>query len=282
MAARCKSFYVNEKFLKIDEKIREEIELKEADMAAEGYETWGIAFAWKKTEPSNFVFLSLLGIYDPPKDEVKSAIELAESAGIRTVVVTHQSSTTAIQFARQIGVMKPGMHAVICDQLNYMKPDEKKKVILESAVFAEATSEDEIAIFKELNANGHNVAFIDTVGMDIKPMSMATVSITTESTNDVAKFNSDCVLLTDIFANVPFLIEESRAMRQSIERAYYALFSSDLSILLTIILVSMIFAGVGVLTALQILLVNLIADTAIGVNFSQEKSKGDFHKEKDC
>jgi len=273
VAAKCKSFYSDGKFLKIDEKLASDMEMKGAQMAAEGYEPWGFAFAWKKAAPSRFVFLGLLGIHDPPRSEVSEAVELAASAGIRTVVVTHEGATVAVQFARKIGVLKPGMRAVICDQLKYMRPEERKEVILSAAVFAEATPEYERMIIDELKASGESVTFIESSGMDPKPILAADVPITTESADDIVKFSSDCVLMNDQFSSVPFMIEESRAMRQSIERAYYAMFASDLAILLTVLFGAVVFAGIGVLTALQILLINLVADTAIGVGFAQDRIK---------
>lgn len=271
VAAKCKSMYSDGKFLKIDDKLTSEIELKQSEMAAEGYETWGFAFAWRKQEPVKFVFLSLLGIHDPPKKEVKDAIDMAASAGIRTVVVTHENETSAVQFARGIGILKPGMHAVICDELKFMRPEERKKVILGSAVFSDATPEYEQMIIEELKAAGESVTFIEAAGMSPKPMQLADVPIATESAEDICKFNADCVLLEDKFSSVPFMIEESRAMRQSIERGYYALFASDLAILLSVLLGAVVFAGVGVMSALQILMVNLVADTAIGVGFAQDR-----------
>ncbi|VVB73110.1 E1-E2 ATPase [uncultured archaeon] len=271
VAERCKSFYSDGKFLKIDEELAGEMERKGSQMAAEGYEPWGFAFAWKKAEPSRFVFLGLLGMHDPPKSDVSEAVELAASAGIRTVVGTHENATIAVQFARRIGVLKPGMRAVICDELKFMRPDDRTKAILSTAVFAEATPEYEKMIIDELKASGEKIAFIESSGMDPKPIGAADVPITTESADDIVKFNSDCVLMNDQFSSVPFMIEESRAMRQSIERAYYAMFASDLAILLTVLFGAVVFAGIGVLTALQILLINLVADTAIGVGFAQER-----------
>jgi len=273
VAAKCKSFYSDGKFLKIDERLAAEMEMKQSEMAANGYESWGFAFAWKKAEPSRFVFLSLLGIHDPPKGEIKDAISLAASAGIRTVVVTHENSTSAVQFARGIGVLKPGMRAVICDELKFMRPEERKKAILESVVFAEATPEYEEMIIKEMKAAGECVTFIEAAGMSPKPLELADVPIATESAEDICRFNSECVLLDDRFSSVPFMIEESRAMRQSIERGYYALFASDLAILLSVLLGAVVFAAAGVLSALQILMVNLIADTAIGIGFAQDRIK---------
>lgn len=270
---RCKSLYSNNKFLKIDEKIREEIEMQQVKMNAKGQVVYAIAFAWKKQEPKYFTLLSLVGIYDPPKKEVKEVIQELKKAGINTIIITTAKIGEAVNFAREIGIIeserKKGK-AMICDELKYLRPEERTKRILETNVFAESTNEYEAIILETLKKNGHHITYIESTGTEYSPFLYTNVSLAVESAPDIIKLNADAILKNDRYESIIDLIEESRDMRRNIERGFYTLFMSDLSIFFTIIVSSIIFTG-DMITALQILLINLIADTAISTSFSKEQ-----------
>jgi Ca2+-transporting ATPase len=270
---RCKSLYSNSKFLKIDEKIRQEIEDQQVKMNANGQTPYAIAFAWKRQEPKYFTLLSIVGIYDPPKKEVKETIQELSKAGIKTIIITTAKIGEAVSFAREIGIIGTDKNigkAMICDELKYLRPEERTKRILETNVFAESTNEYEAIILDTLKKEGHQITYVESTGIDYSPFLYTNVSLAVESAPDVIKFNADAIIKEDRYERIVDMIEESRDMRRNIERSFYALFMSDLSIFFTIIISSIIFTG-DMITALQILLINLIADTAISTSFSKEQ-----------
>jgi Ca2+-transporting ATPase len=270
---RCKSLYSNSKFLKIDEKIRQEIEDQQVKMNANGQTAYAIAFAWKRQEPKYFTLLSIVGIYDPPKKEVKETIQELSKAGINTIIITTAKIGEAVSFAREIGIIgteKNKGKAMICDELKYLRPEERTKRILETNVFAESTNEYEAIILDTLKKEGHQITYVESTGIDYSPFLYTNVSLAVESAPDIIKFNADAIIKEDRYERIVDMIEESRDMRRNIERSFYALFMSDLSIFFTIIISSIIFTG-DMITALQILLINLIADTAISTSFSKEQ-----------
>jgi|GEM_PF-5966957 len=270
---RCKSLYSNSKFLKIDEKIRQEIEDQQVKMNANGQTPYAIAFAWKRQEPKYFTLLSIVGIYDPPKKEVKETIQELSKAGINTIIITTAKIGEAVSFAREIGIIgteKNKGKAMICDELKYLRPEERTKRILETNVFAESTNEYEAIILDTLKKEGHQITYVESTGIDYSPFLYTNVSLAVESAPDIIKFNADAIIKEDRYERIVDMIEESRDMRRNIERSFYALFMSDLSIFFTIIISSIIFTG-DMITALQILLINLIADTAISTSFSKEQ-----------
>jgi Ca2+-transporting ATPase len=270
---RCKSLYSNSKFLKINEKIRQEIEDQQVKMNANGQTPYAIAFAWKRQEPKYFTLLSIVGIYDPPKKEVKETIQELSKAGINTIIITTAKIGEAVSFAREIGIIgteKNKGKAMICDELKYLRPEERTKRILETNVFAESTNEYEAIILDTLKKEGHQITYVESTGIDYSPFFYTNVSLAVESAPDIIKFNADAIIKEDRYERIVDMIEESRDMRRNIERSFYALFMSDLSIFFTIIISSIIFTG-DMITALQILLINLIADTAISTSFSKEQ-----------
>ncbi|MEM4134055.1 MAG: cation transporting ATPase C-terminal domain-containing protein [Candidatus Micrarchaeia archaeon] len=267
---RCKSLYSNGKFLKIDEKIKEEIEAQEIKMTANGQTPYAIAFAWKKEEPKYFTFLSLLGIYDPPKQEVKKTVQELKEAGIKPIIITKVKSGEAVSFAREIGIMTEKDKAVICEELKYMRAEERTKRILESVVFSESTEEYEAMILDTFKKEGHHVTYIESIGTDYSPLLYTNLSLAVESAPGIIKNNADGIIKNDRYESIVDLIEESRDMRRNIERTFYALSASDMAIFFTVMVSAIIFTG-DMMTATQILLINLIADVAIATNFSKER-----------
>ncbi|MCX8202531.1 MAG: cation transporting ATPase C-terminal domain-containing protein [Candidatus Micrarchaeota archaeon] len=267
---KCKSLYSNGKFLKIDEKINLEIEMQEVKMAANGQKTYAIAFAWKRNEPKYFTFLALAGIYDPPKPEVKRAISELKNAGIKPIIITSAKSGEAVSFAKEIGIMGETDKAVICEELKYLRPEERTKRILGSTVFSESTGEYEAMILDVFKKEGHHVTYMESIGTDYAPFMYTNVSLAVESAPDIIKNNSDAIIRNDRYESTIDLIEESRDMRRNIERSFYALSASDMSIFFIIMISAILFTG-DMMTATQILLINLIADVAIATNFSREK-----------
>lgn len=267
---RCKSLYSNGKFLKIDKKINEEIEMESVRMNASGQKPYAIAFAWKRQEPKYFTLIAIAGIYDPPKPEIKSAIKELKEAGIKPIIITTEESGRAVSFAKEIGVMGENEKAIICDELKYLRPDERTKRILETVVFSESTNEYEAMILDTLKKEGHHITYIESIGTEYTPFLYTNVSLAVESAPDIIKNNADGIIKNDRYENTVELIEESRDMRRNIERSFYSLFASDMSIFLTIMISAIIFTG-EMITATQILLINLIADTAIATTFSRER-----------
>ncbi len=269
VANRCKSMYSNGKFLKIDKKIKNEMETVQAKMSARGQTVYAFAFAWKKNEPEYFTLLSLIGIYDPPKHEIKKRIETLISSGIRPIIITTESSGKAVNFAREIGVMQKGSKAMICDEIKFLRPEERMKRILDTTVFSESTTEYEKIILDTFRQEGHQVTYIESTGIDSSPFLYSNVALAVESSPDTIKYNAEGIIKNDSYESMIDLIEESKDMRRAIERTFYALFASDLSIFFTIMVNAIIFTG-DMVTAMQILLINLIADTAISTSFAKE------------
>ena len=266
---RCKSMYSNSKFLKIDEKIRGEIETMQAKMSARGQTVYALAFAWKRKEPEYFTLLSLVGIYDPPKPEIKERIETLLSSGIRPIIITTEKSGKAVNFAKEIGVLTKGSKAMICDEIKFLRPEERTEKILASTVFSESSTEYEKIILDTFRQEGHQITYIESSGTDSSPFLYSNVPLAVESAPDAIKYNAEGIIRNDSYESIIDLIEESRDMRRAIERTFYALFASDLAIFFTVIVNAIIFTG-GMVTAMQILLINLIADTAIATSFSNE------------
>ena len=257
------------KFSKIDDKLRAEIDNKVAEIAADGYDAWAVAYTEKrKGQPRGYALLGLVGMYDPPREDIKELVKEASATGVRFIVVAEEPTPTAISFARELGLLKAGMRAVVCDELRYMRQVQLRKTILSTSVFAEATPDLEKMIIEELQAAGQTVTFIEALGMDPKAINAADVSIVLESAADKLKYNADGILKNDELSQVPHAIEESKALAKGIERSFYALFTSDLSIMLAVFL-SVIAVG-KVLTVPQILLVNFIADGMIGLALAFE------------
>jgi len=287
---RCAYIMLEGKQYKIDKNMKREIERKAIEMAADGFQVTAIAFVERpekakdtkeketrvakkkkaKDFGEDFTLLCLAGIYDPPRKEVKDLIAQCKSAGIDVVILTEESETTAISFAREIGILDKGKRAIIAEELKYMKSDERRRVIEKTAVFGRASPQEEVMVINELKNMGHKILFIESVGNDPGAMKAADVSLVLESSSDILKFNAAGILKGDDAYGALKTVEEAKAFTLNVERIFYTIFALDFAILFFVLL-SAVWSGGQTLTVLQILLVNAIADSLGGIGLARER-----------
>jgi Ca2+-transporting ATPase len=279
VSRKCSHMMINGNIEKIDKAKRAEIERKTIEMSADGFHVLAISYAEKfgKLESeeegrrgAKNTLLGLVGIYDPPRPEIKDIIQQCKDAGIKVVVLTEESETTAIQFARQLGILEKGKRAIIADELKFMKLDERRATVARTVVFAKATPEEEALIISDLKFLGERVTFIESIGSDTEAMNMADTAIAMDSSQDILKFNSAGILKNDLFYGTPVAIEESKAFYFNVERLFYSIFTLDFAILFFILLSAIMMNG-QTLTLLQILLVNAIADSLNGIGLARQR-----------
>lgn len=284
VARRCSSIMIDGKPVKADRDRRNEIERKAIEMAADGFNVVAVA-SFEKAEKAaakakrgrgqeggkeGMTLLCLAGIYDPPRKDIKEIVGQCREAGIDVIVLTEESETTAIQFARQLGILEKGKRAIIADELKYMKPAERSETVARTVVFARASPEEEAAIINELKGMGQKVMFIESVGRDPAAMAAADTAIAMDSSPDILKFNAAGILKNDDFYGALAAIEESKAFSLNVERLFYTIFTLDFAILFFVLL-SAVWMGGQTLTLLQILLVNAIADSLGGIGLARER-----------
>ncbi len=253
------------------------------ELANEALRTLGLAFrslpkeafqqdAVDETVEQELVFLGLIGMMDPPREEAKLAVRRSQQAGIRTIMITGDHPKTAIMIAKELGIIKEGK-AVTGAQLEQMPDDILDQTVQEVSVYARVNPAHKLRIVKALQRRGATVAMTGDGVNDAPALRTADIGVAMGMTGtDVSREAADMVLADDNFATVISAVEEGRAIFANIRKFLRYLLSSNIGEVLTVFLgvlladvIGLSAEGGGVVApvlATQILWVNLVTDGA--------------------
>ncbi len=239
-------------------------------LAQQGLRVLGIAYrAWDELPPSaseleseqDLVWLGLIGILDPPRPEVKAAVEKCLTAGIRPLMITGDHQLTAQAIASDLGICRPGDAVLTGRELAQMNADELDQRVMEVNVYARVSPEHKLRIVQSLQRQGQVVAMTGDGVNDAPALKQADIGVAMGITGtDVTKEASDMVLLDDNFATIVAATEEGRVIYSNIRRFIKYILGSNIGEVLTIAAAPIIGLGGVPLTPLQILWMNLVTD----------------------
>jgi P-type Ca2+ transporter type 2C len=228
----------------------------------------------------DLVFVGLTGMIDPPRTEVKPALEHARHAGIRTVMITGDFPNTAKAIAEAIGLLRPGKKVMTGAALDDMNDEELKNIIEDTDVFARVSPEHKMRIVDALQANDEIVAMTGDGVNDAPAIKRADIGVAMGITGtDVAKETADMVLTDDNYASIVSAVEQGRIIYSNIRKFVFFLLSSNVAEIMIIFLATL--AGLPApLTAIQLLWLNLITDGAPALALAMEKGDPDIMDQK--
>ncbi len=228
----------------------------------------------------DLIFVGLVGMIDPPREEVKPALEKARRAGIRTVMITGDYPNTAKAIAESIGLLRAGKKVLTGAQLNEMDDIQLRNIIEDTDVFARVSPEHKMRIVDALQANDEVVAMTGDGVNDAPAIKRADIGIAMGITGtDVAKQTADMVLTDDNYASIVAAVEQGRIIYSNIRKFVFFLLSSNIAEIMIIFLA--ILAGLPApLTAIQILWLNLVTDGAPALALAMEKGDPDIMNRK--
>ena len=228
----------------------------------------------------DLVFVGLLGMIDPPRIEVKPALEKARHAGIRTVMITGDFPNTAKAIAEAIGLLRPGKKVLTGAALDDIDDEELKNIIEDTDVFARVSPEHKMRIVDALQANDEIVAMTGDGVNDAPAIKRADIGVAMGITGtDVAKETADMVLTDDNYASIVSAVEQGRIIYSNIRKFVFFLLSSNVAEIMIIFLATL--AGLPApLTAIQLLWLNLITDGAPALALAMEKGDPDIMDQK--
>jgi len=269
--------------------------LKEQIMAASdamaGRALRVLALAWRETGFSesnvegfdsdhietDLIFCGLVGMMDPPRDEVQMSVKECLKAGIRPVMVTGDHKMTAQAIARMVGILDHDMDegslndfVKTGEELEKMRDQDIDRIIRKVKVFSRVSPEHKIRIVEAYQRKGDVVAMTGDGVNDAPALKRADIGVAMGiKGTDVSREAADMVLADDNFATIVAAVEEGRAAFENIKKYLIFLLSCNLGEIL--ILTGAFFFGLPIpLIALQILWVNLTTDglpaLALGVD----------------
>ena len=223
----------------------------------------------------DLILAGLVGMIDPPRPESKAAVAAAKRAGIRTVMITGDHIVTASAIARELGILSDGEKSITGRELSKMSEEELIKNVKDYSVYARVSPEDKIRIVKAWQSNGEVVAMTGDGVNDAPALKAADVGAAMGITGtDVAKSAADIILTDDNFATIVDTIAEGRRVYENIRKTIYFLLSCNISEIFIMLIAISLGWGTPVI-AIQLLLINVVADGIPGFSLSREKIEED-------
>ena len=224
------------------------------------------------TVEQELLFIGLIGMIDPPRDEARSAVERARSAGIRPLMITGDHPKTASVIAMELGISQDG-RAITGAELERLSDEQLAQTVREVSVFARVHPEHKLRIVKALQHAGEIVAMTGDGVNDAPALKTANIGVAMGITGtDVSKEAADIVLTDDNYATIVAAVEEGRAIFANIRKFLRYLLSSNFGEVLTMFLGVIFAKAIGLhavdgtvvlpLLATQILWINLVTDGA--------------------
>lgn len=266
----------------MDDRAREQILKAAADMAKDALRVLAVASkpdVTLETAQTDMTFLGLAGMIDPPRDEVKGAIEICEEAGIRPVMITGDHPITARAVAGELGLLKTG-RVVTGAELEAMSDEQFKKEVETIDVYARVSPAHKLRVVTALQANEHIVAMTGDGVNDAPALKKADIGIAMGITGtDVTKEAAAMTLTDDNFASIVAAVEEGRGVFGNIKKYLMYLLSSNIGEIG--LMAGSTLLGLPLpLTAVQILYVNLATDGLPALALAVDPAEKDLMKRK--
>lgn len=228
----------------------------------------------------DITLLGLVGMIDPPREEVMASIRECDRAGIRTVMITGDHVLTASAIARQLGILRDEDEALTGAQLGAMTDEELDAKISRFRVYARVSPSDKIRIVKAWQKKGQVVAMTGDGVNDAPALKAADIGCAMGITGtDVSKGAADMILTDDNFATIVTAVREGRGIYDNIRKAVRFLLSCNLGEIVTVFC-AMIFWKESPLLPIQLLWVNLVTDSFPALALGMEQVERDIMERK--
>jgi Ca2+-transporting ATPase len=288
--------WVNGQAQLLDDSLRLRIDAANERLAKKGMRVLGVAVRLLNQIPEviqtdleqNLTFVGLFGMIDPPREEVKDAVAITKTAGIRTVMITGDHPLTASEIARQLGIIPSAQAAVLGGgdaassikvltgaEIEKLSFDELKGVVDEVQVFARVSPEHKLKIVQALQERGHIVSMTGDGVNDAPALKRADIGVAMGITGtDVSKEAADMVLLDDNFATIVAAVKEGRTIYDNIRKFVRFSVAGNIGKVLVMLLAPFLGKPIPLLP-LQLLWLNLLTDGLLGLGMGVETSEKD-------
>ncbi len=298
----CKGYLLNNEIKEDLENYAVIIREKNEEMAKEALRVLACGYKEFDHEPteeeiknieSDLIFIGMVGMIDPPREEARKAVEKCKTAGIKTVMITGDHKITATAIAKKLGILENESEAITGQELEKMSDEELQKNVRKYSVYARVSPEHKVRIVKAWQKNGEIVAMTgdgvnDSPALKTSDIGCAMGVVGT----DVAKEAADVILTDDNFATIVSAVEEGRRIYDNILKVIQFLLSSNIGEIVVLFLATLctpLFAswfGITDITHLEILLpihilwINLVTDSLPALALAFDPANSDIMKRK--
>ncbi len=292
----CTKILLDGKIRPLSSELRQEILGKVREMADQALRVMALSFCPLDEETSlekvssaemtaeeieeDMVFSGLMGMRDPPREEVKIAIQTCADAGIKTVMITGDHKVTASAIAKELGILKENDLTLTGSELDSLEDREFEEKVERVSVYARVYPTHKLRVVEALKKKGYVVAMTGDGVNDAPALKAADIGIAMGITGtDVSKEASGMILTDDNFASIVAAVEEGRNIFKNIKNFItYGLSAHTGEVL--IVLICILGWQILPLLAVQILWINLITDGLPPMALSVEPPDGGIMKQK--
>ena len=266
----------------ITEADKETIQQQNRDFSMEGLRV--LAFTYREIpkehvltakDEAHLVFLGLIAMMDPPREESKAAVAECIKAGIRPVMITGDHKITAAAIAKRIGILHDLSEACEGADIEKMSDEELKDFVPDISVYARVSPKHKIRIVRAWQERGMIVAMTGDGVNDAPALKQADIGVAMGITGtEVAKDAAAMVLTDDNFATIVGAVEEGRRIYDNIRKAIQFLLGSNMSEVISIFAATLL--GFTILQPVHLLWINLITDCFPALALGLERAEPDI------
>ena len=271
----------------ITEADKEKIQMQNQDFSMEGLRV--LAFTYREIpenhiltmeDEKHLVFLGLIAMMDPPREESKAAVAECIKAGIRPVMITGDHKITAAAIAKRIGILHDLSEACEGADIENMSDEQLREFVPNISVYARVSPEHKIRIVRAWQEKGMIVAMTGDGVNDAPALKQADIGVAMGVTGtEVAKDAAAMVLTDDNFATIVKAVENGRNLYQNIKYAIQFLLSGNFGAILAVLCASL--AGLPVPFApVHLLFINLLTDSLPAIALGVEPHSSEVMNEK--
>ena len=285
---KCTHILINNKLVPLTDTEREKVMADNKRMANKALRVLACALREYNEIPASYepdalekdlIFIGLVGMIDPVRPEVKSAIEECRSAGITPVMITGDHKDTAVAIAMELGIITDQSQAITGSELNAISDEEFKTRVADIFVYARVQPEHKVRIVNAWRERGMITAMTGDGVNDAPSIKSADIGIGMGITGtDVTKNVSDMVLSDDNFATIVSAVAEGRRIYDNIRKAIQFLLGSNLSEVIGIFAATVM--NFTLLKPVHLLWINLVTDSLPALALGMEKPEEDVMRKK--
>lgn len=276
----CNRYIQDGNVLMITPDFREKIKTIEKQESAKSLRL--LAFSYKdqnvEDPEHDMIFIGLIGMMDPPRESVPSAIEICHNAGLKPIMITGDSINTATAIAKSVNIIDNEDKAIEGKYIDKMTDTELSKAVNKYQVYARISPNTKLRIVEALQNQGNVVAMTGDGVNDAPAIQKADIGIGMGKTGtEVVKKVADCILVDDSFSTIVDGVEEGRRITANIKKVILYLLAGNI-VEVILVFVSMLL-NMEMFTTLQLLWINLVTDSIPAIMLAYEKSDNDIMKD---
>jgi len=285
---RCSHILMNGTVTAITDEHRQNIIQANKSMADKALRVLSLAYRDESSiptemEPSaveeNLTFVGLVGMIDPPREEVKEAVRICKNAGIRPVMITGDHRDTAAAIAKELQIITDESGIITGSELNEITDEEFEHKVTTYSVYARVSPEHKVRIVQAWKKRGKIVAMTGDGVNDAPALKASDIGVGMGITGtEVSKGVSDMILADDNFSTIVVAVEEGRKIYSNIRKTIHFLLSANIGEVLTLFIATIL--GWKILFPIHILWINLVTDTLPALALGLEKAEADMMQDK--